>query len=139
MNKYLRYILIVLAVLWIGNKLFLLYLNMEYSKEEIDHLFRPVTSTYGVKILYEIEDDFFSPLENPPIPAGPIQGSKVERIRHRVLLRYPTILLNAFEKYPIDVIKKHLNTIYFSREINADGLQYGGTYDPFRHGRSSRH
>jgi hypothetical protein len=71
-------------------------------------------------------------LDNPPIPAGPPKYSKVEPIRHRVLLRYPTLLQKAFDKYPIEVIKKYLNAIFFTREIDDGDLKYGGTYDSFR-------
>jgi hypothetical protein len=103
-----------------------------FPKEEIDAHFKPITSRYGVKIVYEIGDDFFSPLENPPIPAGPPRNSKVKPIRHRVLIQYPDILQKAFDKYPDKVIKNYLNAIYFSREIDDGDLKYGGTYDPFR-------
>jgi hypothetical protein len=49
-----------------------------------------------------------------------------------VLLHYPVFLQKAFEKYPIEVIKKYLNAIYFADEIDYDGFKFGGTYDPFR-------
>jgi hypothetical protein len=103
-----------------------------FPKEKIVALFEPVTSRYGIRIVYEIGDDFFSPLENPPIPAGPPRWSKVTPIRHRVLLRYPDILQKAFDKYPVSVIKNHLKTIQFAGKIVENGLDYGGTYDPFR-------
>lgn len=120
---------VVSFILWL---LFRGYYYQSFSKEKIDALFKPITSKYGIKIAYEISDDFFSPLENPPIPAGPPKGSKVEPVRHRVLLRYPPLLQKAFNKYPVEVIKKYLNAIYFANEIDVDGLKLGGTYDPFR-------
>jgi hypothetical protein len=103
-----------------------------FPKAEIDDHFKPITSNYGVKIIYEIGEDFFSPLENPPIPAGPPRNSKVKPIRHRVLMEYPEILQKAFDKYPGKVIKRHLNSIYFAGEIDDGELKYCGTYDPFR-------
>jgi hypothetical protein len=112
--------------------LYLQYLPESYNKDKINRLFEPITSEYEIEIVYEIGDDFFSPIENPPIPAGPARYSKVEPIKHRVLRRYPVLLKKAFEKYPVHVIKSHLNAIYFSGEINADGFKYSGTYDPFR-------
>jgi hypothetical protein len=112
--------------------LYLQYLPESYNKDKINRLFEPITSEYEIEIVYEIGDDFFSPIENPPIPAGPARYSKVEPIKHRVLRRYPVLLKKAFEKYPVHVIKSHLNAIYFSGEIDADGFKYGGTYDPFR-------
>ena len=108
------------------------YYNKAFTKEEIDGLFEPITTKYGIKIVYKIGDDFFSPLENPPIPAGPPKNSKIRPIRHRVLLRYPVLLQKAFNKYPVKIIKKYLNAIYFAREIDDGDLEYGGTYDPFR-------
>jgi len=132
MSKKWRYVLIGLVVFWVCNKLFLIYIHKTYSEDEIAALFEPVTSKYGIKIVYEIGDDFFSPSKNTPIPAGPHRDSKVKPIYHRALVRYPEILQKAFAKYPIPVIKNHLHAIYFAREINHDGLKYGGTYDPFR-------
>jgi hypothetical protein len=103
-----------------------------FSKEEIDACFKPITSHYGVKIVYEVDDGFFSSLENPPIPAGPHRGSEVKPIRHRVLMRYPEILQMAFDKYPVEVIKSYLSRIHFAREIDQAGFKFGGSYDPFR-------
>ena len=132
MKRFLQ-ISIVISLLLIGlAKAFLLYSDKTFSKEEIDRWFIPVTDEYGVRIVYQIEKDFFSPLENPPVPAGPWRGSKVVPINHRILARYPDILLKAMSKYPKDVIQNHLKAIFFSEEINADGFKYGGTYDPFR-------
>jgi hypothetical protein len=119
-------------VLLVGNKLFLMYLNKTYPKEEIEAAFEPITTKYGIKIKYEIDDEYFSPLKNPPIPAGPPHSSKISPIRQRVLMRYPAILRKAFGKYPVEVIKKYLIAIYFSGEIDAEGDKAGGTYDPFR-------
>jgi hypothetical protein len=112
--------------------LFKWYYHQAFSKEKIDAHFEPISSKYGIKIVYKIENDFFSPLENPPIPAGPPRYSNVEPIRHRVLLRYPVLLQKAFNKYPIEVVKKYLNAIYFANDIDADGRKAAGTYDPFR-------
>lgn len=132
MKRFLH-ISIAISLLLIGlAKAFLLYSDKTFSKEEIDRWFMPVTDEYGIRIVYQIEDDFFSPLENPPIPAGPWRGSKVVPINHRILARYPDILLKALSKYPKDVIRNRLKAIFFSEEINAGGFKYGGTYDPFR-------
>jgi hypothetical protein len=136
MPKKIRSLDIVLiAVILVGTAfgLFLHFdINKTYTKEEIDCFFEPITSKYEIKIVYEIGEDFFSPLENPPIPAGPPKYSKIKPIQHWVLLRYPDLLHKAFEKYPVGVIKNYLNAIYFVREIDAEGLKAGGTYDPFR-------
>ena len=132
MQKFL-YILFALSIVFlIMQQLFAWHYFKTFPDEEINAHFKPVTTMYKIKIAYEIGDDFFSPLENPPIPAGPPRNSNVKPIRHRVLMQYSNILLKAFDKYPDKVIKKHLKAIYFAREIDADGLKAGGTYDPFR-------
>lgn len=59
--------LILLIVIFIGNEGYQIYLNKTFTKEEIDAAFEPITSKYGIKIVYEIGDDFFS----PNVAAGP--------------------------------------------------------------------
>ncbi len=120
---------VVSFILWL---LFRGYYYQSFPKEKIDALFEPISSRYGIRIVYEIGDDFFSPLKNTPIPAGPSKSSNVEPIRHRVLVKYPHILLKAFSKYPDKVIKYHLRAIYFASEIDDGVLECSGTYDPFR-------
>jgi hypothetical protein len=117
--------------------LFSLFLGLQYlpvytSKAEIDRLFKPITTEYGINIVYEIGEDFFSPLKNPPIPAGPWRHSKVKPMNARALSRYPRILHEAFEKYPAHIIKKHLKGVHFAGMIDEDGFKYAGSYDPFR-------
>lgn len=127
-------ILLTLSILFfITWLLFRWHYYQTISKEEIDALFEPITSKYGIKIVCEIGDDFFSALENPPIPAGPARNSKVIPIRHRVLKRYADLLQTSFDKYPVDVIKNYLKVIQFAGEIEDDvHSSYWGTYDPFR-------
>jgi hypothetical protein len=103
-----------------------------YTKHQIDMMFKPITSKYGISIVYEVGDGFFSDLVNPILPAGPDRRSKVTPIRHRLLVRYPLILQKAFKKYPVNVINKYLKAIYFAEEIDENGFKYGGSYDPFR-------
>jgi hypothetical protein len=132
MQRFLNTLLVISIIIGIILVLNSWHYNQTFSKKEIEAAFEPITSKYGIKIVYEIGDDFFSPLENPPIPAGPPRYSKVKPIRHRVLMQYPDILLKAFDKYPVEVIKNYLNSIYFAGEIDAAGDKAGGTYDPFR-------
>jgi hypothetical protein len=132
-NKTLDIILIVVILVGTAFGLYLYFdMNKTYPDEHIAAMFEPITTKYGIRIVYEIGEDFFSPIENPPISVGPGRNSKVEPIKHRFLIRYVDILHKAFEKYPDDIIKKHLKTIHFAGEINEGGLKYGGTYDPFR-------
>ncbi len=132
MRKKWRYVLLCLVVLWACNKLFLIYTNKTYTSEEISTFFEPLTSKYGIKIVYDIGEDFFSPLEKSLLPAGPSKHSKVEPIRHRVMVRYVDILKDALSRYPDRVIKNHLKAIHFAGKINEDGFEYGGSYDPYR-------
>lgn len=99
-----------------------------YTKEEIDKLFEPVTSKYGIRIVYEIEEDFGPTL----IGGGRAHFKKAKPIDHGVLVRYPSLLKKAFEKYPVPVIQEYLSAIYFAKELDCNGFRYGGTYDPFR-------
>jgi hypothetical protein len=132
MRELLRILFIISIVLLIMQQMFAWHYHQTFSNDKIDALFEHITSKYGIKIVYEIGDDFFSSLENPIIPAGPHRNSRVDPIRHRVLIRYPDILQKALEKYPDMVIKNYLKAIYFAGEIDYYGLRYGGTYDPFR-------
>ncbi len=133
MQKLIDAVLILIIILSLIVLLYIWRYHQTYSKEEIDALFEPLTSKYGIKIVYEIGDDFFSPFKSPLIPSGPAHDSKVTPIRHRVLLRYPKLLEIAFEKYPKNVIKKYLNVIQFAGNISDSRVSsYLGTYDPFR-------
>jgi hypothetical protein len=132
MKRFLLIASSVSLLLWIISYEYLIYSDKTFNKEQIDKMFQPITSKYGIKIVYEVGDDFFSDLVNPIIPAGPDRHSKVTPIRHRLLARYPHILKKAFKNYPTNIIKKYLKAIYFAEEIDENGFKYGGSYDPFR-------
>jgi hypothetical protein len=108
------------------------YYYKTYTKDQIDKMFEPITSRYGIRIVYEAGNDFLSDLVDPIIPAGPARYSKVTPIRHRVLARYPQILQKAFAKYPDQIIKTYLKAIHFAGEIDQHGFKCSGSYDPFR-------
>jgi hypothetical protein len=132
MKKFLFISLSVCALLWVICDVYLIYSNKTFTKDKIDTMFEPITSRYGIRIVYEVGDGFLSDLVDPIIPAGPTRDSKVIQIRHRVLARYPKILQKALNKYPIKVIKDFLHAIYFAGEIDQHGFLAGGSYDPFR-------
>ncbi len=132
MQKYFYISFPVIAIVLAALQLFSWYYDKTYTKAEINEFFEPITSKYELTIVYEIREDFFSPLENSPIPTGPSRNSNVKPIYHRTLVRYPEILQKAFARYPDHVIKNYLNAIHFAREIDQDGFKYGGSYDPFR-------
>jgi hypothetical protein len=116
--------LAVLLVLAFCNLLHWFYLHKTYTKEEIDAFFEPITSKYGIKIVYEVDADFLTPWEESPI---------IEPIRHRVLVRNVDILQTALERYPVQVIKKHLSVINFAEKITrTDGFNYGGLYNELK-------
>lgn len=123
----------ICLLLWSIIKAYLLYSGRTYEPEAINEWFKPITSKYGIRIVYKIEDDFFSPLVNPPIPEDPGMEITVRPIRHSVLAAFPNLLSEALRKYPVSVIKQNLKAIYFAGEINQKSLRYGATYDPFRH------
>jgi hypothetical protein len=115
-----------------GVAAFLCACTETYTKEEIDTLFEPITSKYGIKIVYEIGKDFLSQVETIGPPPGPAKHSKVQRIDDRVLVRYPSLLQQAMARYPVQVIKSRLKAIHFAKEIDQDGHRFGGSYDPYR-------
>ena len=119
-------------VVLLGQQLISWHYNKTFTDDEIETLFKPITAQYGIKIIHKVGSDFFSPIDNPPIPAGPGRHSKVKTIRHRNLASYPGILDRALKRYPIAVVKNYLNGIQFAGQIDEGGLKYGGTYDPFR-------
>ncbi len=96
--------------------------------EEIEKRFQPISSEYGIKIVYMINQDYAPIL----IGGSRAQFSKVKKIDPAVLALYPAILLEAFAKYPVQVIKMHLKAIYFAKEIDQSGFKLAGTYDQFR-------
>ena len=97
MKRFLFIALSISMSLWAISELYLLYSNKIYTKDQIGKMFEPITSKYGIKIVYEVGPDFFSNLVNPIIPAGPDRHSRVTPIQHRLLARYPHILQKAFE------------------------------------------
>jgi Putative zinc-binding metallo-peptidase len=118
--------------LFLGIILVLMSCTKTYTDEEIDNLFKPLTSEYGIKIIYKIDDNFLSPIESIVPLTGPAKSSIVKPIDLQVLARYPTILKEAFKKYPVQVIKKYLTAIHFAKEINMDGVTCGASYDLYR-------
>jgi hypothetical protein len=112
--------------------LVLLSCTKNYTEEEIDKLFEPIISKYGIKIVYKISDDFFSPIKTIMPLTGPPKDSIAKPIDLQILVRYPRLLQDAFEKYPVKVIKKHLTAIHFAKEIEMDGIDCGASYDLHR-------
>ncbi len=122
MKKIVNYLLAVLLVLAVCNELYSLYLHTTFTKEEIDACFEPITSKYGIKIVYEVDADFLSFWEEDPPITKPIWP--------RVLMRNADILQTTLERYPVQVIKNHLSVINFAGKITLkDGFNYGGLYD----------
>jgi len=116
------------VVLVLGLAFIVFACTRSYTKEEINKLFEPITSKYGIKIVYTIDDDF-----GPILLGGEHAHFNVaEPIDTRVLARFPTLLEKAFAKYPVQVIKEYLSAIYFAKALEYDGLRYAGSYDPFR-------
>jgi hypothetical protein len=127
--------------LFIGLALLLVCCSRPYSKEQIDLLFEPITSKYGIEIVYEI-DETFTPIHMSGGGAH-AEYCTLEPIEKHVLVRYPQILEEALAKYPVHVINNYLNAVYFAGIIEIRGLYAGGTFDSTRrivylvdHGRS---
>lgn len=116
------------TALFLSVALFFVSCTKTYTKEEINRLFQPITSRYGIKIVYEIGEDFGPIL----IGGGRLYFKKAEPIDINVLIQYSSLLKRSLEKYPIQVIKEYLSAIYFAKELDCNGVQYSGTYYPFR-------
>ncbi|MFZ1983583.1 MAG: hypothetical protein WAU91_04170 [Desulfatitalea sp.] len=131
--RWTLWLMLLFCLLFLGLlKSYELYLDTTFPKDVIEARFAPLTSQYGIKIVYEVSESFFSELVNPIVSAGPKRNSTVTPIRNRVLLRYPKLLQTAFEKYPLGVIKDYLNAIHFAASIHDNGFLCAGSYDPFR-------
>jgi hypothetical protein len=119
-----------IRLLFIGLALLLVCCSRPYSKEQIDLLFEPLTSKYGIEIVYEIDETF------TPIWAGGggahAEYCTLEPIEKHVLVRYPQILEEALAKYPVHVIKNYLNGVYFAGLLKDGVLYGGGTFDSTR-------
>jgi hypothetical protein len=121
--KNWSYILPVLCVL-------LLACTRSYTDEQIEQIFEPVTSKYGIRIVYKI-DETFTPQYQGGGGAHAVY-KKLKPIDRRILARYPQLLEQALSKYPIHVVKEYLNAVYFAGIMKSDNINYAGTYDPFR-------
>ena len=108
------------------------YLKKTITKDQIVEKFDLITSRYGIEVVNEITDDFFSPITDSILPIGPHRDSKISPMQRRVIMRYPQLMQRAFSKYPEGVIKRYLARLHFAGEINNNGFFYGGAYDPFR-------
>jgi hypothetical protein len=131
-RRILSILLLCAAGLVISPKIYGYFLDKSFTNENLESLFASIKEKYGIGIVYEVENNFLSDAGTAIVPAGPPPQSKVKPIRRSVLIRYPEILQAAFKKYPVEVIKNHLNAIHFAGEINRDGFFYAGSFDPFR-------
>jgi hypothetical protein len=117
-------------LLFIGLALLLVCCSRPYSKEQIDLLFEPITSKYGIEIVYEI-DETFTPIYTGGGGAH-AEYCTLEPIEKHVLVRFPQILEEALARYPVHVINNYLSAIYFAGIIEVRGLYAGGTFDSTR-------
>jgi len=131
-RRILSILLLCASGLVISPNIYGYFLDKTCSDEKIEILFAPIKEKYGIEVVYDVDDKFLSDVGTAIVPAGPPPQSKIKPIRRSVLIRYPDILEPAFEKYPVKVIKNHLNAIHFAGEINRDGFFYSGSFDPFR-------
>ena len=90
-------------------------------------MFEPVTSRYGIKIVYKIDENFAPML----VTGRRAKLDKLEPINPLVLARYPPILEKALQKYPDRVIKKYLDAIYFAKYFEIEGTSAAGAYGCF--------
>lgn len=122
MKSFLRQSVLLFSIV-----LIIFSCTRNYTDEEIDKMFKPITSMYGIKIIYEINDNF-----SPMLYTGKrAKLDQLESMDHRVLVHYPRILSQSLKKYPVQVIRKYLDAIYLAKRIDRDGVSYSGTYGYF--------
>lgn len=111
----------VFIVLCLG--VYLASCSKGYTKAEIDKMFEPIASKYGVKIVYKIDKNFA-----PMLFTGQrIAFDRIEPIAYQVLAKYPSILGKALKKYPERVIRKYLDAVYFAKTMETEGIKASGT------------
>jgi len=79
-------------------------------------------SDFGVEISFSVDDEIFpKPWLTKEIngKATPLDSSEFERSK--------AIIIKALNKYPVDVIAKHLTKVYVVNRLEFYGLEYGGT------------
>ena len=92
-----------------------------------DSLFDALSSKYNVEIAYEIDEIFALAIARKT--DFHLQYPFFEPMDARIVKRYPKILEKALGKYPVEVITKHLNTIYLSNSIACDNYDILGVYN----------
>ena len=77
---------------------------------------------YGVEIKYDVTEKTIPELwRNPP------SNGTAEPLARIHLCRHIQNLSLELKKYPADILKRHLSTIYLFSSLSFYGVQYGGT------------
>lgn len=83
---------------------------------------RDIERDYGICIKYDTGPDFVLEVWRKP----PING-QITPISNFELSRYAKILPSVLNKYPKDIIRCNLDTLYLSGSLKFYGIPYGGT------------
>lgn len=103
-----------LIELW-SDRWCLVFENVEEKIEEIE-------LQYGIDIKYDVGDNAIPELwKNPPS-----NGAATPITRYN-LCRYFPVLSRELKKYPANIIRRDLSTIYLLSSLSFYGVQYGGT------------
>ncbi|HHJ15676.1 MAG TPA: hypothetical protein ENJ80_03165 [Gammaproteobacteria bacterium] len=89
---------------------------------DIDESAQAIERKYGIAVEYETGDAAIPELwRNPPA------NGTAEPMTKANLCRYLPVLAHELDKYPADVIRQNLATVYLLNSLGFFGVQYGGT------------
>lgn len=92
------------------------------SLEDVTQDIEEIELKYNIEIKYDLAEEAI-----PDYWLLPPSSATAEPIEKTNLNRFIKNLTLELEKYPIEVIKKNLSTIYLFRSLSFFGVPYGGT------------
>ncbi len=98
--------------------------TLEYTKQVDDEvqLIEDIKNQYGVKIRYDVGNKAIPVLWRTPPANGTAQP-----MGRNSLCRFVPMLLKELKKYPPDVVRHIVATIYLLDYLSFYGIEYGGT------------
>lgn len=93
-----------------------IFLDFEKQIDDIEQL-------YGIELEYKLEKTII-----PELWVNPPASGTVEAIAQSDLCRAVSILSRELKKYPSEVIRSNLKSIYLLKSLSFYGVEYGGTF-----------
>lgn len=90
--------------------------------EDVEKTIQEIELKYGIEIKYDVTEKTIPELwRNPPSNAVAEPFARINLGRHIKILSL------ELKKYPADILKRNLSTIYLFSSLSFYGVQYGGT------------